>query len=180
MNKLYIIIPVLGLLAFAAYYSQFNKGHEAKLEAAKLVLENERKAKLQEEIESREKAIQAAIEAQARRKLEREERERVAEQKRVDRQTAEDQRARAFSDRNRLTDQKRRLERELAEVQEEVKKVEAEKKTLQGEQAFLKNYIRQAEANVKYYYDLLDKIAQAEKARADAAAAAAAAAAKRG
>lgn len=179
MNKLYIIIPIVGLLAFVAYYNQFNKGHEAKLEAAKLIVENERKAKVQQEIENREKAIQAAVEAQARRKLEREERDRLAEQKRVDRQTAEDQRARAFSDRNRLADQKRRLERELAEVQNEVKAVEAEKKTLLDEQVFLKDYIRLAEANVKYYYDLLDKIAQAEKARADAAAAAAAAS-KRG
>ena len=55
-----------------------------------------------------------------------------------------------------------------------------EKKTLQDEQVFLKAYVKQAESNVKYYYDLLDKIALAEKARADAAAAAAAAAAKKG
>ena len=55
---------------------------------------------------------------------------------------------------------------------------EDEKKTLVDEQTFLKTYVKQAEANVKYYYDLLDKITVAEKARADAAAAAAAAAKK--
>jgi hypothetical protein len=43
------------------------------------------------------------------------------------------------------------------------------------EQVFLRTYVKQAESNVKYYYDLLDKIAAAEKARAAEAAAAAAA-----
>ena len=48
-----------------------------------------------------------------------------------------------------------------------------EKKRHIDEEAFLKTYVVQAEANVKYYYNLLDKIDVAEKARAEAAAAAA-------
>ena len=48
-----------------------------------------------------------------------------------------------------------------------------EKKRHLDEGAFLRTYVKKAEANVKYYYDLLDKIAAAEdaKAKADAAAA---------
>ena len=80
---------------------------------------------------------------------------------------------RANSDKNKLTDQARRLKKDLEEVQDEIKKIELERKTLQDEQVFLKAYVKQAESNVKYYYDLLDKIALAEKARADAAAKAA-------
>ncbi len=175
MNKVYIIVPIILLAVFSGFYISFAKGYEAKIAAQEAKVEADKKEKARQEVLNREKAIQVAIEAQAKRKQEREARERLEEQKRNDRQAAEDRRERAFSDQNRLADQKRRLEKDLAEVNEEVKKVEAEKTNLLAEQEFLKNYVKQAEANVKYYYDLLDKITQAEKARADAAAAAAAA-----
>ena len=68
-----------------------------------------------------------------------------------------------------------RLRKEVASVEDEIKKIETEKKAHSDESAFLKNYVRQAQSNVKYYYDLLDKIDAAEKARAEAERAAAAA-----
>ena len=86
---------------------------------------------------------------------------------------------RANSDKNSQTDKVRRLKKDLEEVQEEVKKIELEKKTLADEQSFLKDYVKRAESNQKYYTDLMDKIAAAEAARAKAAADAAAAAAKK-
>jgi len=174
MNKLYITVPLVFLAVFYGFYHNFSKGYEAKIVAAKQKIEDEKKEKARQEVVNREKAIQAAIEAQGKRKAEREAKEKLDEEKRVARQNAEDQRERSFSDRNKLADQSRRLKKDLEEVQEEVKKIEATKKSLLDEQAFLKDYVKQAEANVKYYYDLLDKVAQAEKARADAAAAAAA------
>lgn len=175
MNKVYIIIPLIGLLVFGGFYAQFNKGYEAKVAAVKAKEEADKKAKAQQEIANREQAIKAAIEAQEKRKKEREAKEKIDEDKRTARQTAEDKRERAFNDRNKLTTQVRSLKKDLDDVQAEVKKIEDQKKTLVEEQAFLKDYVKKAEANVKYYYDLLDKIAAAEKARADAAAAAAAA-----
>ena len=178
MNKVYIIIPIVALAVFYGFYHNFAKGYEAKIVAAKQKEEADKKEKARLEVLNREKAIQAAIEAQAKRKAEREAKEKLDEEKRTARQTAEDKRERAFSDRNKLADQVRRLKKDLEEVQEEVKKIEAQKKTLVDEQDFLKNYVKQAEANVKYYADLLEKIDQAEKARAAAAAAAAAAAKK--
>ena len=178
MNKVYIIVPLVFLAIFGGFYAQFTKGYKAKIAAVQAKAEADKKEKARIEVENREKAIQAAIEAQAKRKTEREAKEKLEEDKRTARQTAEDQRERAFSDYKKFSDQVSRLKKDLVDVQEEVKKIEAEKKTLVDEQAFLKNYVKQAEANVKYYYDLLDKIALAEKARADAAAAAAAAAKK--
>jgi len=176
MNKVYIIVPLIALAVFGGFYMNFSKGYTAKIEAIKAQEVEAKKLKAKQEVENREKAIQAAIEAQAKRKIEREAKEKMEEEKRTARQTAEDKRERAFSDRNKLADQSRRLKKDLEEVQAEVKKVEEQKKTYIDEQTFLKTYITQAEANVKYYYDLLDKITLAEKARADAAAAAAAAA----
>lgn len=178
MNKVYIIVPAILLAIFSGFYLNFSKGYAAKIEAVKTKEADAKKEKARLEVENREKAIAAAVEAQAKRKIEREAKERADEAKRTARQEAEDRRERSFSDRNKLADQARRLKKDLEDVQAEVKKIEEQKKTYADENAFLKNYIKQAEANVKYYYDLLDKIALAEKARAEAAAAAAAAAKK--
>lgn len=178
MNKAYFIIPFIALGIFTGFYMNFAKGYEAKLAVQKARQEQVKKDKAKQEIANREAAIKAAVDAQEKRKKEKEAKDKVEEDKRVARQTAEDQRDRAHSDRLKLTDQARRLKKDLEEVNAEIKKVEEEKKTLVDEQAFLKTYVKQAEANVKYYYDLLDKITVAEKARADAAAAAAAAAKK--
>ena len=70
------------------------------------------------------------------------------------------------------------LKKDLEDVKAATAKVTEDKKHFADEQAFLLTYVKQAEANTKYYYDLLEKIAAAEKAAADAAAAAAAAAKK--
>lgn len=175
MNKVYIIIPLIGLAVFFGFYTNFTKGYEAKQAAIKAQEEAERKEKIRREVANREKAIQDAIIAQEKRKKEREAREAAEEKKKNDRQAAEDQRERAFSDFKKYSEQANRLKKDLEEVQADIKKLEIEKKSLVDEQAFLKEYVKKAESNVKYYYDLLDKIAQAEKARAEAAAAAAAA-----
>jgi len=175
MNKAYFIIPLIALGIFTGFYMNFAKGWEAKEAAQKAQFELKKKEKAQLEIANREAAIKAAVDAQEKRKKEKEAKDKIEEDKRVARQTAEDQRDRAHSDRLKLADQSRRLKKDLEDVNAEIKKIEEEKKTLVDEQAFLKTYVKQAEANVKYYYDLLDKITAAEKARADAAAAAAAA-----
>jgi colicin import membrane protein len=175
MNKAYFIIPFIALGIFIGFYMPFERGYKAKAVAQQARLEEAKKAKAKQEIANREAAIKAAVDAQEKRKKEKEAKDKIEEEKKVARQAAEDKRERAHSDRLKLTDQSRRLKKDLEEVQAEIKKIEEQKKTLIDEQTFLKTYVKQAEANVKYYYDLLDKIAVAEKARADAAAAAAAA-----
>jgi hypothetical protein len=175
MNKAYFILPFIALGIFTGFYLNFAKGYEAKQADQKARQEQVKRDKAKQEIANREAAIKAAVDAQEKRKKEKEARDKIEEDKRVARQVAEDQRERAHSDRLKLADQSRRLKKDLEEVNAEIKKIEDEKKTLLEEQTFLRTYVKQAETNVKYYYDLLDKIAVAEKARADAAAAAAAA-----
>ena len=178
MNKAYIIFPLIGILIFGGFYLSFSKGYEANIAAAKAKAEQIKKDKTLKDIANRDLAIKAAVEAQAKRKLEREEKERVEEAKKTARQDAEDRRGRTYEDRNRLREQVNRLKKDLDEVKGTFGKLEEEKKTRADELVFLKTYVKEAEANVKYYYDLLDKIAVADKARAEAAAAAAAAAKK--
>ncbi|MEO6992863.1 MAG: hypothetical protein ABI273_04475 [Lacunisphaera sp.] len=173
MNKAYLIIPLIGLLIFGGFYIKFNQGYDAKEHAMKVKADDEKKAKALQLIADREIAIKAAVEAQAVRKKEREERDRVDEAKKVARQQAEDFRQKTFDDRNKFRDQVTRLKRELAEVKEATAKIAEDKKSETKEEEFQKNYVKQAEANVKYYYALLDKISAAERAAADAAAAAA-------
>jgi len=178
MNKAYLIFPLIGLLVFGGIYINFNKGYEAKQTAIKQKAEDDKKAKAAQQIKDREAAIKAAVESQAVRKKEREEKERLEEAKKVARQQAEDYRQKTFDDRNKFRDQVARLKKDLAEVKDATAKIAEEKKRHAEEDAFLKNYVKQADANVKYYSDLLDKISAAEKAAADAAAAAAAASKK--
>jgi hypothetical protein len=178
MNKVYVIVPLIGLLIFGSFYYNFAKGHEAHLAEIKAAAENAKKEKARQQVKDREEAIKKAVEASALRAKERAEKEKIEEDKKNARQAAEDKRVRANSDKNKLADQVRRLKKDLDDVQEETKKVEQERKTLLGEQEFLKDYVAKAESNVAYYTNLLEKIALAEKARADAAAAAAAAAKK--
>jgi ATPase subunit of ABC transporter with duplicated ATPase domains len=71
MNKVYIIIPLLGLIVFGGFYMSFTKSYEEKIAVQKAKAEEEKKAKAKQEILNREKAIKDAIEAQARRKAER-------------------------------------------------------------------------------------------------------------
>ena len=173
MNKVYLIIPLVGLLIFGGFYYNFTSQYEAKAKEALAKVEQDKKDRAARDVLNREAAIKAAIETQAKRKIEREKKEAAEEAKRVARQEAEDQRLRIFDERNKLRDQVARLKKDLEEVKVATTKVTEEKKRHIDEEAFLKVYVVQAEANVKYYYNLLDKIDVAEKARAEAAAAAA-------
>ncbi len=178
MNKVYIILPLIGLLIFGGFYHRFTSHYAAEVQRIEAAKEQEKKDRAARDIANRELAIKAAIETQAKRKIEREKKEAAEEAKRVARQEAEDQRLRAYEDRNRLRDQVVRLKKDLEEVQAASAKANDEKKRHIDEGSFLKTYVKQAEANVKYYYDLLDKITAAEAAKAAAEAAAAAASRK--
>jgi hypothetical protein len=178
MNKVYIIFPLICTLIFGGFYYKFEKGYEATQLEIKRKADDELKAKVARDLAAREEAIKAAVEASKKRETERKERERIAELKATARQEAEDRRQKTYDERNRARDQVVRLKKDLDEVKSTFGKLDEEKKKYIDEQAFLKTYVKQAEANVKYYYDLLEKIDAAEKAKAAQAAAAAAAAKK--
>lgn len=178
MNKAYIIFPLICTLIFGVIYYNFDKNYDKKQADIEAKAAQDLKDKAAKEVADRAVAIKAAVEAAQKRDLERKERDRIAEAKATARQEAEDRRQKTYDERNRGRDQVARLKKDLEEVKGTFTKIEEEKKKHLDEQAFLKTYVKQAEANVKYYYDLLEKIDAAEKAKAAAAAAAAAAAKK--
>lgn len=127
MNKAYLIFPLIGLLIFGGIYVKFNNGYEAKQAAIKQKADDDKKAKAKQQLVERENAIKAAVESQAIRKKEREEKDRQEEAKKVARQQAEDLRQKTFDDRNKFRDQVTRLKRDLAEVKENTAKITEEK-----------------------------------------------------
>ena len=180
MNKVYILVPLLGVLIFAGAYWNFNTTYKEKI-ATRIATEQAAvKAKQKADIVAREQAIKDAIASQERRKIERDAKEKKDVDEKQARLDLEDKRTRTFEEMKRARELVDRLKKDLSVVQDDIKKLEEERKRHLDEQTFLKTFVKKAETNAKYYYDLLDKLAAAEAAAAEAAKAAAAAAAKKG
>ncbi len=173
MNKAYIIWPLVGLLVFGAFYWNFNKGFVERQRIEEAKVKEQRKQRMLAEAEARKKAIEAAIIAQQKRLADRAIKEKKEEEEKAQRAALIDRRNRAFDDVNkRLRPQLERLRNDAGDIKDQIAKLELEQKESQSEEAFLRDYVRKAEANVQSYGALLDQIAAADKARADAAAAA--------
>ena len=171
MNKAYIIWPLVGLLVFGAFYWNFNKGYAQRQRIEEVRKQKERRDRILSEAEARKKAIEAAIVAQNKRIAERAEKEKQAEKEKADRAALIDRRNRAFDDVNkRLRPQLERLRNDAGDIKDQIAKLELEEKENTAEETFLRQYVRKAEANVQSYASLLDQLAAAEKARAEAAA----------
>ena len=176
MKKVYVIWPALGLLVFTAFYWNFTRGAAERQHQAEVQLAEERKARILKEAESRKKAIEDAIAAQAKRAAERAAKEKKDEEEKAARQALRDKRDQVFDDVNRrLKPQLDRLKSDVEQIKADIAQLDLQKKQYLDEEAFLRTYVQKAQENQKVYYAMLDKIAAAEKARAEAEAAARAA-----
>jgi preprotein translocase subunit SecF len=177
-NYIYFLVPLIGLLIFGAVYWNFSKGL-AEREARRVAAEKQKKEdKLRKQARDNEQAIKDALAAQAKRKAEREAKEAKDKADKEARALAVEARDKANRDSQKLNQQVERLEKEILTEKDAITKLEAEKKKSADEQAFLHEYVKKAEDNVKNLLQVLDKIAAADAARAAADAAAAAAAKK--
>ncbi|HUJ43636.1 MAG TPA: hypothetical protein VLW52_08515 [Opitutaceae bacterium] len=171
--KTYLIWPVIGLLVFGAFYWNASKGFAEKERQSEIRKQEERKARVIHEAEVRKKAIEDAIAAQQVRMAARAAKEKQEEEDKKAHDALVDRRMRAFDDVNkRLRPQLDRLKGDAEDIRAQIEKLNLEKKEYVDEEAFLRTYVRQAEANVKTYLGLLDQLDAAEKARAIAEAAA--------
>lgn len=180
MKKTYVyfLIPFIALIAFGGVYWNFKAGYE-KVEAAKVAkIRAEKDEKLRQEAKNREIAIKDALAAQERRKAEKAAKEAKDKADMEARQLAQEAKEKAYRDQAKLEQQVQRLQKDITAEKEIIAKLEEDRKKAADEEAFLRNYVKQANANTKSLYDVLDKIAAADAARAAADAAAAAAAKK--
>ncbi|HEY5226988.1 MAG TPA: hypothetical protein VIJ19_00535 [Opitutaceae bacterium] len=176
-NKLYFIIPIAALIAFAAYYWNFSSEYEAN-EAAKVAAEKQVKLqKLQDEANQRQAAIKDALAAQVIRKAERAARDAKAQKEKDDKENARLGAEKADQEAQKLERQSDKLDKDVAATKEEIEKIQAEEKRSTEELAFVKTYTASAKENQAKLADVLSKIQEADAAVARAAAAAAAAAA---
>lgn len=178
MNKVYIFVPLLALAGFSFYYMGFAKEYEA-IEIAKV--EDAKEARRQEmlqEAADRKRAIEEALALNEVRKAEREAKEAKELAEKEARFAAEQAREIAQSDRNKFLNQVKTLKDDIETVRKEIEEIEADKKVSTGEIAFLKTYVTAAQQNKTSLQAVLQRINEADAARAAAEAAAAAAAKK--
>lgn len=181
MNKAYIIVPIVALLAFIPFYLNSSGQYKAEAEAEKVAIQEIEKQKIRNDMEARKMAVEEALVLQEQRKIERAEKEKRDIAEREARQNAIDARDSSFREQDRLSKTVDRLTKEIAVVKSEISDIEARKEYYQKEIAFLKQYVPQAESNKSSLRKVLTDIQAADAARIEAekAAAAAAAAAKR-
>ncbi|ACB75624.1 hypothetical protein [Opitutus terrae] len=172
-THVYFLVPLIGLIAFGAVYWNFSEGYEAQLAKEQADIRAKKEEKLREEAKNREKAIQDALAAQERRKAERAAKELKDKADAEARQLAREALEKAQRDQQKLAQQVERLEKDIKLEKDAIAEIEATKKRTIEEQEFLKTYVRQAESNVKSLSEVLDKIAAADNARAQAEALAA-------
>jgi hypothetical protein len=179
MKKAYVIPPLAGLLIFCAVYWNFARGAADRARQEEVQLQEARKVRILHDLDSRKKAIEDAIAAQAKRAEERALKEKKTEDENAARQALLDRRQQTFDDVNRrLRPQVDRLKIDAEDIKADIAQLELQRKQYLDEDAFLHTFVVKAQANVKVYYDMLAKIAAAEKARAEAEAAARVAAKK--
>ncbi|HZZ18959.1 MAG TPA: hypothetical protein VFE25_06295 [Opitutaceae bacterium] len=176
-NKLYFIIPVVALIAFAAYYWNFSSQYEAVEAGKAAAIKQAKNEKLEAEAKAREAAIKDAVEAQKVRKAERLARDAKTQQEKDDRENARLGAEKADQEAQKLIRQNDKLEKDVAATKDEISKIQTEEKRSQEELVFVKQYITTAKDNQVKLADVLTKIQEADAATARAAAAAAAAAA---
>jgi colicin import membrane protein len=164
---IYMLVPLCGLIVFCLFYIPFANHYDAlqaqqhKEEIAK------RNQELEKEAEDRAEASRKANEAAAVRKAEREAKaaREKAEKDALD--AADAARQKAFNDRQKYEQEITGLKKEIKIEQDAIAELQTTKDDTIKEQEFLKSYVQQAEINRQSIQSLLDKLAAAEKARAD-------------
>lgn len=176
MNKAYFVWPLVGLLVFGAFYLNFNRGYMEKQKQRAIQAEKDRQERIMQDIERRKKAIEDATKAQEERKIARLAKDKKEQEDNDRRNELMERRQRAFDEVNRhLRPQLDRQKGDADSVKNDIAQLELQRKQFLDEEAFIRKYTRMAEANVKTYYDLMEKIKAAEDAHAAALAAAKAA-----
>jgi hypothetical protein len=177
-NYIYFLAPVGALIIFTAVYMNFLSGYEKKEETRTLAIKQKKLEKIKADDEATKLAYDQAIAAQALRKKEKEAKEAKDQSDRDARQLAEDNRAQARRDEEKLAEKARSLAKDVDAVKKEIAELDDNKKKAGDEEAFLRVYVKQAEANRTSLMAVLDQIQKADDAAAAAAKAAALAAKK--
>lgn len=167
-SYLYFIVPLVMTAIFGVYYWQYASGYEARLAAMDKKQADERQQKLDQEAKAREKAVADAVALAEKRKAEKKAREEQEAKEAAAREVAIQERNKAQQDERKYNDQVKRLQKDVADTKEEISKIDRDQKELQQEEGFLRDFVKQAEANTRSLNGVLEKIDAADRARAEA------------
>ena len=167
----YFVAPIIALAIFCAFYIPFTHRFEAEQAAKQRAIEAKREAEARAQAEARRQAI-----IQANKEAERQKQEIAARKAREKAEqdafnVADAERTKAFNDQNKFKDQVDGLQKQVDSEQKAIADLDHQKTEAVKELDFLKTYIKQAGVNVDNITSLLEKLAAADKARADADAA---------
>jgi hypothetical protein len=174
MKKLYILAPAIALAIFIVYYLNFAREYEQQEQAKIAAVKKQREDELRKEADLRRKAVEDALALQEQRKSERAEKEARDRAEKDAREAAIEARNKAGREQEKFAKQVDRLKKEIETVETDIGQIEKEKERSRAEEQFLRQYVTAAEGNVKSLEQVLQKIKEADAARAAAEAAAAA------
>jgi colicin import membrane protein len=155
MNKVYLLAPLLALLAFVGVYSAHRSGmqdrEQAKAAAAAAALQT----RLDAETAARKLAMAEAIKAAELRKEEKAAKEAREKAEKAARQTALDERDKAFREQEKLSRQIERITKDIEAEQTTLAKIAAERLAAESERAFLHTFAAKARENAQSLQSVL-------------------------
>ena len=169
MKKAYFLIPLVLLALFGGLYWQFLSGYEKRQDDRAAVLRHDKETKLLDDARNREKAVHDAQKAMEERKAAKAAKDAQKAKDDADREIALQARQKARADAEKLEAQVKRYQKDIDETNVEITKLEDEKRRSLAQEAFLKDYVKKAEANRASLQAVLEKIAAADKAAEEAA-----------
>lgn len=178
-NYVYFIAPLAGLAVFTGVYWQYSAGYDARMAEMHRKEFEVAQAKLNEDAKNREFAAKSAFAAQEKRKADRKTKEAKDAADKDARELATQNMRKAQNDTGKLNTRVKQLTKDIDVVKKDVAKLEEDKKFLVAEEAFQREFVKQAHANVTGLLASLDKVTEADKKWEDAAKAAAKAAAEK-
>lgn len=178
-NYVYFIAPLAGLAVFTGVYWQYSVGYDARAAEMHRKEFESAQAKLNEDAKNRELAAKTAFAAQEKRKADRKVKDAKDAADKDARALAEQNMRKAQGDANKLNTRSKQLAKDLDLVKKEIAKLEEDKKFLVAEEAFQREFVKQAQTNVTGLLATLDKVTETDKKWDEAAKEAAKAAAKK-
>lgn len=167
-NYVYFIAPLVGLAVFIGIYWQYASSYDNRMaEMHRRDVETAQK-KLDEDAKNRKVAADAAYAAQEKRKAEKKVKDAKDAADKDARDQAQQVMRKAQNDAGKLVTRVKSLTKDIEAEKKEIAKLEDDKKSLIAEQAFQKQYVKQAETNVTALLATLDQVAVADKKWEDA------------
>lgn len=167
----YFVAPIIALAIFCAFYIPFARRYDEQQVEKQRAVQKAREAEAIAQAEARREAIIKANEDAERRKQEIAERKAREKAEQDAFNAADAERTKAFNDQKKYRDEVDGLQKQVEGEQKAIADVEHQKQEAMKELDAIKSYITQAGANVDKITSLLEKLAAADKARADADAA---------